>query len=329
MTEANYYELLGVTRNAPPEVIRAAYKALAQKYHPDKNPGDAEASRVMADLNKAAETLLDPERRQAYDERWFGAKATAAPESQGPQEPPESKATQAAAPIKSKQWWSRLAEAIIMILLIKLIGAIGTIIAGFVFYWLRPKRGTGQAAVASVVAGFAIAAIFSTALQATWKDGENPAPQAQATPQDFSQNSRPAPPSPQQTPQVNWSDFTPVEESAPERAPPPPPTTPAPAQTKTPQPSPSAQKIHMQKIYAAHPDADAIFTNADFQDWLKRTPHFQNTPSVGTTQEVIDMFSAYKRLQRTEHQQYDQENARRNEAAAEDLARQYAPAYPR
>lgn len=59
--------------------------------------------------------------------------------------------------------------------------------------------------------------------------------------------------------------------------------------------SPSAQEIHMQKIYAAHPDADEVFASSGFAYWIERTPKFKNTSSQGTTQEVIDMFSSYKR----------------------------------
>ena len=57
---------------APPEVIRAAYKALSQKYHPDKNPGDEKAARIMAILNTAYGTLSDAQRRKEHDE-WISA----------------------------------------------------------------------------------------------------------------------------------------------------------------------------------------------------------------------------------------------------------------
>ena len=60
------------SRKAPQEVIRAAYKALSQKYHPDKNPGDAKAARIMAILNSAYGTLADPVRRHEHDE-WIAA----------------------------------------------------------------------------------------------------------------------------------------------------------------------------------------------------------------------------------------------------------------
>ncbi|MFC6031625.1 DnaJ domain-containing protein [Pseudoduganella danionis] len=67
-----HYDNLKVSRMAPQEVIRAAYKALSQKYHPDKNPGDEKAARIMAILNGAYNTLSDPQRRKEHDE-WIAA----------------------------------------------------------------------------------------------------------------------------------------------------------------------------------------------------------------------------------------------------------------
>ena len=62
-----HYDNLKVSRNAPPEVIRAAYKALTQKYHPDKNLNNAGAARVMHIINSSYEVLSDPQRRAAHD----------------------------------------------------------------------------------------------------------------------------------------------------------------------------------------------------------------------------------------------------------------------
>lgn len=67
MEVRDYYETLQVTPEAEPEVIEAAYKRLAFKYHPDRNPGSADAK--MRDLNEAYETLRDPQRRQHYDQQ--------------------------------------------------------------------------------------------------------------------------------------------------------------------------------------------------------------------------------------------------------------------
>ncbi|MET0266105.1 MAG: J domain-containing protein [Duganella sp.] len=67
-----HYDNLKVSRMAPQEVIRAAYKALSQKYHPDKNPGDEKAARIMAIVNSAYDSLSDPLRRKEHDE-WIAA----------------------------------------------------------------------------------------------------------------------------------------------------------------------------------------------------------------------------------------------------------------
>jgi len=63
----SHYESLNVTRDAPTEVIRAAYKSLSQKHHPDKNVGNQAAADMMSRLNAAYTVLSDPEQRQLYD----------------------------------------------------------------------------------------------------------------------------------------------------------------------------------------------------------------------------------------------------------------------
>jgi DnaJ domain len=62
-----HYDNLKVTRKAPIEVIRASYKAMAQKYHPDLNGGNAESLRVMTLLNLSYEVLSDPTKRAEHD----------------------------------------------------------------------------------------------------------------------------------------------------------------------------------------------------------------------------------------------------------------------
>lgn len=63
----DYYDLLGVGRDADSAAIKAAYRKLALKYHPDKNPGDKEAETKFKSINEAYAVLSDPERRQRYD----------------------------------------------------------------------------------------------------------------------------------------------------------------------------------------------------------------------------------------------------------------------
>lgn len=86
-----YYDNLKVLRTASPEVIRAAYRRLSQKHHPDRNPDNPEAARVMVLLNIAYRALSDPAKRAEHD-RWIAQQEAAAearrPQWQEPQAPP-------------------------------------------------------------------------------------------------------------------------------------------------------------------------------------------------------------------------------------------------
>lgn len=62
-----HYDNLKVSKTAPQEVIRAAYKALSQKYHPDRNDGNPDANRVMKIINEAYNVLSDPLKRKEHD----------------------------------------------------------------------------------------------------------------------------------------------------------------------------------------------------------------------------------------------------------------------
>ena len=67
VTMPTYYDVLQVERDATPERVRAAYRKLAQKYHPDKMPGNANAVRAMAAINAAYDVLADAHRRAEHD----------------------------------------------------------------------------------------------------------------------------------------------------------------------------------------------------------------------------------------------------------------------
>lgn len=67
MTKRDFYEVLGVSRDADDSTIKKAYRTLAMKYHPDKNPGDAQAVEKMKELNEAYAVLCDSQKRQLYD----------------------------------------------------------------------------------------------------------------------------------------------------------------------------------------------------------------------------------------------------------------------
>ncbi|MBR6737863.1 MAG: molecular chaperone DnaJ [Clostridia bacterium] len=64
---ANYYEVLGVSKDASQDEIKSQYRKLARKYHPDLHPGDEEAAAKFKEINEANETLSDPQKRQQYD----------------------------------------------------------------------------------------------------------------------------------------------------------------------------------------------------------------------------------------------------------------------
>src|ERR1700758_3197731 len=70
-TKQDYYELLGVGRKATVKDIRAAYRKLARKYHPDLNPGDKSAEEKFKQIQEAYEVLSDTKKRQMYDQFGF------------------------------------------------------------------------------------------------------------------------------------------------------------------------------------------------------------------------------------------------------------------
>ena len=69
----DYYEVLGVDKNADDAAIKKAYRGLAKKYHPDMNPGDANAEKMFKEASEAYAILSDPEKKRQYDQ--FGHSA--------------------------------------------------------------------------------------------------------------------------------------------------------------------------------------------------------------------------------------------------------------
>ena len=80
-TKRDYYEVLGVNREAEEGAIKKAYRKLAKKYHPDTNAGNAQAEQRFKEITEAYTVLSDPKKRKLYDQ--FGH---AAFDGSGPQE---------------------------------------------------------------------------------------------------------------------------------------------------------------------------------------------------------------------------------------------------
>ena len=68
MAKRDYYEVLGVDKSASADEIKKAYRKMAIKYHPDKNPGDKEAEEKFKEAAEAYDVLSNPEKRQRYDQ---------------------------------------------------------------------------------------------------------------------------------------------------------------------------------------------------------------------------------------------------------------------
>jgi len=68
MEYKDYYQILGVARNASASEIKGAYRKLAMQFHPDRNPGDKQAEERFKEMNEAYQVLSDPQKRARYNQ---------------------------------------------------------------------------------------------------------------------------------------------------------------------------------------------------------------------------------------------------------------------
>ena len=81
MAKADYYEILGINKDASEAEIKSAFRKAAKQYHPDLHPGDAEAEKKFKEINEAYEVLSDPQKKAQYDQ--FGHAAFDPTQAQG------------------------------------------------------------------------------------------------------------------------------------------------------------------------------------------------------------------------------------------------------
>ena len=134
-----HYDVLKVAKDAPPALVRAAYRTLSQTYHPDLNPDDPSATARMTMINRSYEILIDPKRRASHD-AWIALQESGPAPKHAPPPvdmPPRSEGIGRRAPVMKKTDWL-------------VIGAIGLVI--FVVTSINSSRSTSSTSAKPYVA---------------------------------------------------------------------------------------------------------------------------------------------------------------------------------
>lgn len=120
-----HYDNLKIAEGAPDEVVKAAYRALSQRYHPDKNSGHKDAERIMQILNDAYATLSDPVRRRRYDaflaEARQAVSSPSTPPPANPKQPPPPPRPDSAYPQPERSFWRGFLRVVLWDLRITLV----------------------------------------------------------------------------------------------------------------------------------------------------------------------------------------------------------------
>lgn len=342
-----HYDNLNVSEKAGPEVIRAAYKALSQKWHPDKHPDQREkAERYFKIISRAFELLSDPKTRAEYD-AWLAKQRSPAepiPEVDPVNEPPKQSQPQKnmaeawedgqrskqqgltandcpysgelaeawqkgfiadqVPPAAKNSWFTRLwrgEEGLGKTFW--LYGVIGShvvfIAAFFLSFAASDNRDDLPAIIRTTLVIYGAYFIFIWAC--IWKSAGKIRPMS-----FWAISARAICLSPllgialaiiiPATAELN-KKTTSSKASAPIIAPEIPKKPQAPAGeaiSPSTQPSLSAEEIHSQKIYAAHPDAASISEDPAFWEWASKDSETNRIAENGTADEVIALFRAYK-----------------------------------
>lgn len=281
---SNYYETLNISENAPQEVVRAAFKALAQKFHPDKSAGSPEAERLMKAINEAYHTLGDVKRREQYDERlarsrqnYRNTQSPSQPPNPPPPSPPPSQTSShaeeddqftAIKPKKSNFDTSFWLSCIVSFAIYRLFGLIGGISCFAIYYILQDKIGKLQAGVIGLISGILIA----TGAGLLITKNSNPPP-TQSTAQDY----------------VPLSPTKPLENITP--------SIQNPAENRKQQ-----EDAHFAEINRQNPDFEKIINSKGFSDWFykgsaEEVNERKRIYQSGTAQEVNLMLSTYKKYE--------------------------------